>query len=196
MRKSIVVAVSLLFVVVSAIAQQQPSRSNAVSVFVTDLSLSSSGGPTGTKLGAGYGAAFEHMFNDRFSGEVSVTSERQQRTFFTVNSTGAIVFDFRRSNTLYPIDANASYHFLTNGPWKPYVGAGLRYVSYTFHGDSALGSFQNTTRSVNPEVSGGITYQFRPNLGLRFDAKQIVGSNGSDIGDPAFKASVGLSLRF
>jgi outer membrane protein W len=190
-----IVAVALLFVVVSAFAQQ-PSRSNAVSVFVSDLSIGASGG-NGTKLDAGYGAAFEHMFNDRFSGEVSVTSERQQRTFFTVSPTRVISVDFRRSNTLYPIDANASYHFLTSGRWRPYVGAGLRYVSYTFHGDSALGPYQNTSRSVAPEVSGGITYQLRPNLGLRFDAKQIIGRNGSDnIGDPAFRASLGLSLRF
>ena len=196
MRKSIIVGVSLLFVVVSAFAQQ-PVRSNAVSVFVSDLSLSSSDGPNGTKLGAGYGAAFEHMFNDRFSGEVSVTSERQRRTFFSVSPTGVLSADFTRSNILYPIDANASYHFLTGGRWRPYIGAGLRYVSYTFHGDSARGPFQTTSRSIDPEVSGGITYQLRPNLGLRFDAKQIVGTNRSDIiGDPKFKASFGLSLRF
>jgi outer membrane protein W len=190
MRKSIVVAVSLLFLVAPAFAQH-PAHSNTVSVFVSDLTLSQSRS-SGASLDAGYGAAFDHMFNDRLSGEVSVTSERQRRTFGSLSATGALTL-FTRSNTIYPVDANVSYHFLTNSRWKPYAGVGMRYVSFTSTEFSPSG---RTWRTVNPEVSGGITFQFRPNLGLRFDAKQILGGDQSIIADPAFKASVGLSFRF
>src|SRR5437773_12430196 len=81
MKKSMVMAVSLLFVVASAFAQQ-PSRSNSVSVFVTDLSLSGSD-VSGSRADAAYGAAFGHMFNERFSGELSVTNQHF-REFFTI----------------------------------------------------------------------------------------------------------------
>ena len=65
-----------------------------------------------------------------------------------------------------------------------------------------------TSRAVAPEVSGGITYQIHPDLGVRLDAKRIFGGmktyitepvfKGSDAMSfvPAFQVSVGLSLRF
>jgi outer membrane protein W len=193
MRKSMIVAISLLFVVVSAFAQQ-PGRSNAVSVFVTDTELGGSS-TSGTRFGADFGAALEHMFNDRVSAEVSVTSQRSHSNVTTFSPAGTPTFS-TRSDRLYPIDANVSYHFFTDSRWKPYLGAGLRYVSDTVRGDGMLSASRFTTRTTDPEVSGGITFQFRPALGLRFDAKQIVGSSRSTIADPKFKASVGLSLRF
>jgi outer membrane protein W len=193
MRKSIIVAFSLLFVVVSAFAQQ-PSRSNSISVFVTDSELdwSSSGG---TRFGADFGAALDHMFNDRFSAELSVTSQHNIR-YVTTFSPAGLPTTITHSARLYPIDANVSYHFFTDSRWKPYLGAGLRYVSDTVRGDGPLGGYRLATRTTDPEVSGGITFQFNQRLGLRFDAKQIIGSSRSTVADPQFKASVGLSLRF
>ena len=49
-----------------------------------------------------------------------------------------------------------------------------------------------TLKKAAAEVQSGKLF----NLGLRFDAKQIVGGNRSFIGDSALKGSVGLSLRF
>jgi outer membrane protein W len=193
MRKSMVIAVSLLFVVASAFAQQ-PNHSNGVSLFISDLSVFHSSS-AGTRVDAGYGAAFDHMFSSRVSGELSVTSQRSRSFITTFGPSGApttIAF----SERTYPVDANVSYHFLTDSRWKPYVGAGLRYVTATLHGDPAFGHAEFTTRSVDPEVSGGVTFQFRPALGLRFDAKQIVGSSRSYLSDPDFKVSVGLNFRF
>lgn len=193
MRKSIVIAVSLLFVVASAFAQQ-PSRANGVSVFVSDLSVFHSS-TNGTTIDAGYGAAFDHMFSNRVSGELSVTSQRF-RSFITTLTPSGVPTTIAFSERTYPIDANVSYHFLTDSRWKPYVGAGLRYVSSSVHTGTGFGSHELTSRSVDPEVSGGVTFQFRPALGLRFDAKQIVGSNGSYMGDSDFKVSLGLNFRF
>jgi len=97
---------------------------------------------------------------------------------------------------LYPIDANVSYHFLNGSRWKPYLGAGVRYVSDSLHFSGPYRSNRFTENSVDPEISGGITFQFNPALGLRFDAKQIIGYSRGYGTNPNFKGSVGLSLRF
>jgi outer membrane protein W len=194
MRKSIVIAASLLFVVTSAFAQQ-PNHSNSVSVFVSDLSIFHSS-TYGTRVDAGYGLSFDHMFSNRVSGELSVTSQRF-RSFATIPGPADQPTTVSFSDRSYPIDANVSYHFLTDSRWKPYVGAGLRYVSDTLHSGGSFGVHEFTSRSVDPEVSGGVTFQFKPAFGLRFDAKQIIGSSNRSYGsDPDFKASVGLSFRF
>ena len=193
MRKTMVVTAFLLFAAMSVFAQQ-PSHPNAVSVFVSDLSFASGSG--GTHFDASYGAAFDHMFSDRFSGGVSVTSQRFRQSIFSVSPTGLPVSS-TFTQTIYPIDANVSYHFFTGSRWKPYAGVGVRYVSETFHGSGALGSDHFSTHSVDPEVSAGVVFQFRPNLGLRLEAKQIVSDNSGALhGDPTFKGSVGLSFRF
>jgi outer membrane protein W len=193
MQRSIVIAVSLLFVVASAFAQQS-SHSNTVSVFVSDLSISHTD-QNGTDVDASYGVAFNHMFNNHVSGELSVTSQRIRQSVTTISAAGAPIFT-SYSDTLYPIDANVSYHFLTDSRWKPYLGAGVRYLNSTVYGSSPFGNYRNNLHSIDPEVSGGVTFQFRPNLGLRFDAKQIVGNSNSALGDTAFSGSVGLSFRF
>jgi hypothetical protein len=61
---------------------------------------------------------------------------------------------------------------------------------------SPLNSHRFTSRTLDPEVSGGVTFQFRPKLGLRLDAKQTVGNSGSVLGDGQFSGSVGLAFRF
>jgi outer membrane protein W len=193
MRKSMVVAVSLLFVVASAFAQQR-SPSNTVSVFVSDLAISHTDA-SGTDLDASYGVAFDHMFNQHLSAELSVTSQSIQRVVTTFSDPGPATYR-SYTDTLYPIDASVSYHFITEGRWKPYVGGGLRYLDNTISFNGPLGRYRLGSRTIDPEVSGGVTFQFRPNLGLRFDAKQIIGSSHSDIGDNALSGSVGLSFRF
>jgi outer membrane protein W len=192
MRKSIVVTISLLFVAASAFAQQ-PVGSNAISVFVTDGEISKSS--NGTRFGTDFGAALEHRFSSRLSAELSVTSQRANQFVTTLTPAG-----FPTTTThlgrIYPIDANVSYHFFNESRWKPYLGAGLRYVSDTVRATTNTGNYRFSTSMTEPEVSGGITFQFTPRLGLRFDAKQVLGGDHPIIADPLFKASVGLSLRF
>src|SRR5438128_459762 len=124
MRKSIVVAATLLFIVVSAFAQQ-PTRSNTISVFVSDLALSDSSS-RGFRSDAGYGLALDHMFNDRVSVELSVSRQTIQRYIVTLGTTTELPLSNFHSVALYPIDANVAYHFVSGSRWKPYVGAGLR----------------------------------------------------------------------
>jgi len=191
MHKPIVVAVSLLFVVASAFAQSR--RSNAISVFVTDMSSGASGSPA--RFDTAYGVSFERMFSERFSAEVSVTSQNARRVVRRFSTGSAPTFGVA-SNCLYPIDATLSYHFLKDHRWQPYLGAGLRYVRDTFHGPGLFYEYFPTVTTVDPEVSGGLIIQLNRTLGLRLDAKQILGSRRSTVADPEFKASAGLSFRF
>jgi outer membrane protein W len=202
MWKPIVVAASLLFVVASALGQEA-RHSNAVSIFATDMSVGNSGA-NGAKFDAAYGspkvdtaygASFDRMFSDRLSAEVSVTSQNSRRVVRTFSSGSAPTYGIA-SIRLYPIDATVSYHFLTHNRWNPYIGAGLRYVKDTYHGPGPLYEYYDTIRKVDPEVSGGLVFQFNPTLGLRFDAKQVLGCDHSAVADPELKVSAGLSFRF
>jgi outer membrane protein W len=194
MRKLIVVTVSLLFVAASAFAQDT-ARTNAVSVFVSDAMVTYSSS-SGSRLDVSYGGAFDHMFNRHISAELSVTSQPARRYSSTFVTTGQPVLSSSLVH-FHPIDANVSYHFLTDSRWKPYVGGGLRYLNNSVIVTGLFGETHRfTTRTVDPEISGGVIFQFRPTLGLRFDAKQIVGNSGSVLGETAFTGSVGLSFRF
>ncbi|HXH40234.1 MAG TPA: outer membrane beta-barrel protein [Thermoanaerobaculia bacterium] len=188
MRKAIIVATSLLFVVGSAFGQQ-PNRSNTVSVFASDLSIGRN------YFDTSYGAAFGHMFNKNWSAELSVTRQ-PIRQYFTTFVAGGVPTTTNSSDQIYPIDASISYHFLTNGRWKPYVGGGLRYLNRSVPGDGPLGKYRIYFRSTDPEITGGVTFQFRPNLGLRLDAKKMVGSSRSVLGDSSLSGSLGLSFGF
>src|SRR3954453_16432940 len=185
MRKSILIAALLLFAVAPVFAQQA-DHSNAVSIFVSDLSLIHSS-ERGTKLDASYGAAFSHMFNKHLAAELSVTSQPIQRTIIVASASAPVYFTSREH--LYPIDANLSYHFLNDSRWKPYVGGGVRYLENTVRFDLPTGVRRFSHRTVDPEITGGVKGQFRPNLGLRFDAKKSIGSSSSILGDSAFTGS-------
>ena len=197
MPKAVAVAASLLFFAASVFAQQT-SRSNSVYIFATEISQSNIGRAT---IDSAYGASFDHLFTERFSGELSVSRQRFRRyvAVFT-NSSEPASTNAPFTDWLYPIDATVSYHFLGDSRWKPYLGAGLRYVNDTFHGYEAIGTrtplYRAAVSTIDPEVSGGITWQFSRALGLRLDAKQVLGSGRSDVADPEFKASAGLSFRF
>ena len=134
------------------------------------------------------------MLGDRFSAEVSVSSQGFQRTVEMIGTTSEPVTT-TFTGRLYPIDANVSYDLLTNSRWKPYIGAGVRYVNDTFHVAGRRINYY-ASRNIDPEVTGGITLQLNPSFGLRLDAKQVLGSYRSAVTDPDFKASVGLSFSF
>jgi outer membrane protein W len=193
MRKTVVVAISLLFVVASAFAQQN-SRSNSLSVFVSDPTLEWTK-TNGTSASAGYGLAFDHMFTNRVSVELSLTRQRVGQSVTVIGTNGSATTT-ALTDTAYPFDAVASYHFLTDSRWRPYVGAGLRYVSESFRVQTGLTAYRQTTYQADPEVAAGVIFQIRPSLGLRLDAKQIVGNRRSDTADRAFKGSIGLTFRF
>ncbi|MGH9418619.1 MAG: OmpW family outer membrane protein, partial [Thermoanaerobaculia bacterium] len=171
MQKTIVAIASLLFVVGSAFAQDA-ARSNSITVFAPDLEVDHS--DSWTRVSYGYGASLAHMFKNRVSAELSVTHESVGVAINAFLDNG-VEKPYRLWTTVYPVDASVSYHFLTNSRWKPYLGAGLRYASFDFS-SGGVAPVRVTERNFDTEVSGGVVFQFRPNFGLRFDAKQILGN--------------------
>jgi len=178
---------SCFFLIASSTFAQQ--RSNAVSVFAV-----TGGNAGGAKVDAAFAASFERSFGDRFSAELSVSSQRSRRVFDLVGTTSEPLIA-TVTKRLHPIDLNVSYHVLTRGRWKPYVGGGLRYVDDAFR-VAGRRILYSAGRTIDPEVSGGIALQFNPTFALRFDAKQVLGSHRANVADPEFKASAGLSLSF
>jgi|GEM_PF-504512 len=205
MHRSIVVAVSLLLFATFSFGQQA-KQSNTISLFVSDLSLSGSNS-TPFRSDAGIGAAIDHRFNDRVSAELSITHQSFQRHIVELTPT-VIPASYDRTVGLYPIDANLFYHFSNVSHWKPYLGAGVRYVGVSEHFAGPLGGYDLTSRAIAPEVSAGITYQLRSNLAVRVDAKRIVSGIKSYITKPIFEhsdafnfeppfiASIGLGYSF
>jgi outer membrane protein W len=204
MRRPIFIAASLLFVVATAYAQQA-STASSVTIFVSDLALSDLRS-VGERSNAGYGVALEHMFTERISGQLSVSRKTYQRRVITF--VGVVPVTSFPEFALYPVDADVSYHFGSSSHWKPYAGVGLRYEQISVDLSSPLRADVVTSRAVAPELIGGLTYQFRPELGIRLDARQVVRSERSYITKPvfygldqpsfvpAFQASLGLSFRY
>jgi outer membrane protein W len=186
-------ALSCFFLIASSAFAQQ--RSNTVSVFA--VTGGNAGGARifgGARVDAAYAASFDRRFSDRFSAELSVSSQRSRRVFDLVGTTSEPLIA-TVTKRLHPIDLNVSYHVLTRGRWKPYVGGGLRYVDDAFR-VAGRRILYSAGRTIDPEVSGGIALQFNPAFAFRLDAKQVLGSHRANVADPEFKASAGLSLSF
>lgn len=206
MRSPIFIAASSLLFVVAAASAQQRNTANAVTIFASDLALSDLRS-TGERSNAGYGVALDHMFTDRISGELSVSRQTYRRHVTTIVTGGFPVSSFAQFE-LFPVDADVSYHFGSGNHWKPYAGVGLRCVGMSEDLGGSLGPNVIRSRAVAPEVVGGLTFQFRPELGIRLEAKQLIRSAKSHITKPffpqfdepgfvpAFQASLGLSFRF
>jgi outer membrane protein W len=193
MHKAVAATATLLLFAAAAFAQQ-PSRPNSISVFATKQKATSGN----AMVDSAYGASFDHMFSDRWSGELSVSSQRSRRhlrIFTTSTEPTNVLYAYR----IYLVDANVSYHFLSGSRLKPYLGAGLRQVNDTFHGYEGVSRtafYRGPVHTLDPEISGGITLQLNRTFGLRVDAKQVLGNNRSNVADPERKASAGLSFRF
>ena len=172
MRKLIVLCT--LLVSTAAFAQEKP---NGLFVFVTDPTYTSSRS-TGGRWDGAFGVALQRMFTPRFSGELSVSRQSDRSGFTTFNPDGTVLEShvFTRYST--PVDLTARYHFLNDSTWKPYAGIGGRWVDSRGFLD----------------LTGGVLWQFRPSLGLRFDGKLLFG--GQTRFDNRFNGSAGLTWRF
>jgi Outer membrane protein beta-barrel domain len=174
MRKLIVVAVCFL---VSTAAVAQQNKPNGLFVFVTNPSWGYSTG-SGSNWDASFGVALQRMFTPNLSGEVTVSHERHTGRVLSFDPNGNVIDSRTFTDDFTPVDLTARYHFLNDSAWKPYAGVGARYVE-----GRAIGG-----------LTGGVVWQFRPALGLRFDAKVLLG-NQSRFTD-TFNGSVGLAWRF
>lgn len=84
-----------------------------------------------------------------------------------------------------PPKLSVNYHIPTNGPWKPYVGAGLNYTTF-FDEDSSLGDL-DVDDSFGFSAQAGLDYLISDTGALRlnvrwFDIEADVSLDGNDIG--------------
>ena len=112
----------LLLIAPAAFAQQR----NDFTVFVSNFGVSTS---QNTRWHVDYGAAVNTSFTPRFSAQLSVTSEQHHTYPYVVDSSGYINQVDPVSFHTYPIDLTAHYRFINDTRWKPFLGAGVRYVA-------------------------------------------------------------------
>ena len=167
-----------LLVAIPVFAQEHP---NSVFVFVTNPggSWTSSDGTTFT---GEVGAAFQRMLAPEWSVEAAI-ARRWDRSGFTTFDSGGNVIEHRifTSHTT-PVDLGGKYHFLTQSSWKPYAGVGVRWTDASSN-SKLLGA-----------AGGGVLWQFRPAVALRFDGKVYFGPKPAYL-DTA-SVSVGVVWRF
>jgi len=186
---------ALLAVVVFAVPlfAQQPKNDFQIFAYASDVGVTWSES-YGTAINSNYGLALSKFVAPHWSMELSVSTQKWWEYAPGVIHFGDPIVRSRR--TSYPVSLDGQYHFFNDSRWKPYLGGGVRYLENTTRFDLPTGVRHFSHRTVDPEIAGGVTFQFRPNLGLRFDAKKIIGSSSSILGDSALSGSAGLSFRF
>ncbi len=70
-----------------------------------------------------------------------------------------------------PPTLSLNYHIPTDGPWKPYVGAGINYTAF-FDEESPLGTL-SLDNSWGLSVQAGIDYEVSPNAAVRANIRWI-----------------------
>jgi outer membrane protein W len=185
MRNPVFLVIALLFVIAPAAFAQQK---NDFSIFVNGPA-SLAGGSAGTRADGGIGVSFARLFTPRISGQLSFSFEQRRSYPYVVNANGSITQVTQATLHTFPIDATARYHLFDDSRWKPYLGAGFRYVGAP-SADSRFG-YQS---HLNPEIVGGTIYQIRPSIGIVLEGKQLLGNR--EPYDPSFKASAGMSWRW
>ena len=182
MRKFVPVLLTLLAVSASAQTLDKPTR---VSFFLSNFALGWSEGG-GSFLDSGVGIALERRFSRRWSAELAVSREEHdvQPSFFN-----PAVYELRT----YPVDAVVRYSFLdVHTQWRPYVGAGVRYVGAPDEPPGILIEYDN---QVSPEIVAGVEFNGGESWSLHAGARQLVREHEPDF-DDWFKISIGVGWRF
>jgi outer membrane protein W len=132
----------------------------------------------GAVFDAGVGVALEHRFTPRWSMELEAAREVHdyQPSFFDPT-----VIEF----LTYPVDGFVRYSIqTTNVRWRPFLGAGARYVSAP---NEPAGAQYDS--ELSPEIGAG------DSLSIVFDAKALA-QNDVPHWDELLKVSVGVGWRF
>jgi len=180
----------LVFLAVVALAlpafAQQPKNDFQIFVYTSNVGITSTDS-NGTTVDGGFGLAVSKFVAPHISAEASVTSQD-----WWEYEPGPYHFGdpiIRHRHTTYPISLDGQYHFFNSSRWKPYLGAGVRYVE-------PHAQLRNIGARISPEVVGGVSFMFTPSFSLRFDAKQEIRSSSGPAYDPLSRVSVGLGWHF
>jgi len=167
-------------------AQQQPHNDFQVFAYLSDVGISWNES-NGAVADANFGIAVSKFVSPRVSVELSVTKQGWWEYEPGPFVLGQPVVRFK--HTVYPISLDGQYHFLTDSRWKPYLGAGVRYVQPN-------AQLRDISPRISPEINGGVAFMATPRLSIRFDAKQALRSQGGPGYDPGSRISVGVGWHF
>jgi opacity protein-like surface antigen len=181
MRFRVVVCIAVLLLVSPAGFAQ----SNRVSLYVANPGHFG-GGEFGSHYTGGAALSLSHFWTPRFSTEVVVAAERDYDGYVLFNRDGSVREKQEFGYTTYPIDLLVQYQFRTDSRWRPYAGAGMRYVNRP-------SAFRTGTKFAG-ELDGGVLFMIKPRLALVFDGR--LSAAHSTNWNPSFKPSVGLGWRF
>lgn len=149
----------------------------------TYLDMANSSDPVG-----GVGPSDRITVNNKWIPEFDVTY------FFTPNIAAELVLTVPQRQNVY-LDGNkvgtfkhlppsllVQYHFIPNGTFRPYVGAGLNFTRI-WGADIAGGALQLDSWSVGPALQIGMDYKLTRNWFLNADIKKIWLSSDVKAGD-------------
>lgn len=179
MRNTITtLAVVLSLASVPASSQELGRR---ISLFASGLDYQSAGA-SDHELHGGIGIGFGYRWTPRWGLELSATAQKFRGQPVGVEpDTGLLIREVVRSQ---PVDALLQYHLGGAARWKPYVTAGVHYL------DAA-----DASSSLSPQAGVGVFFGLRPGLWLKAEARYVL-ANSTAQHDPAFKPSLGMSVKF
>jgi outer membrane protein W len=161
MRKPIIPA--LLLFALPAFAQSSPDSLRINGFFVNSGDTHRFSSDNGERA---YGGGIEYFASKNLSIQAAVSSEftvvtRLISTFGPADE--PIILPATAFGRLHPIDAVVRYHFDSGPRWKPYIGAGTRYIEVA------------GTHNWRPEVNAGLTFALTRHLGIDADIRQLYG---------------------
>lgn len=177
---------ALLLFAVPLFAQQQSKSDFQIFVYSSNAAITWSE-RYGTAVDQTLGAAVSMKITPRVSIEAATIAQKWWEYEPGPYQFGVPITRIRR--TVYPISLDGQYHFLTDSRWKPYLGAGVRYVN-------PKSTFYDVGTRVAPEITGGVSFMITPHLSVRFDGKQEIQSQTGPAYDPLSRASIGLAWHF
>lgn len=166
-------AIALGAVATPAMAADEAQGNWMIRLRGTYLDMANKSDPVG-----GVGASDRITVNNKWIPELDITY------FFTPNIAAELVLTVPQKQNVY-LDGNkvgtfkhlppsllVQYHFLPNGTFRPYVGAGLNFTRI-WGADIAGNSLQLDSWSVGPALQIGMDYKLTKNWFLNADIKKV-----------------------
>ncbi|KJK20873.1 membrane protein [Burkholderiaceae bacterium 16] len=203
----VVAAIALLGSVAAAPAMAAPDETQGnwmVRLRATYLDMADKSDPIG-----GVGASDRITVNNKWIPELDVTY------FFTPHIAAELVLTVPQKQNVY-LDGNkigsfthlpptllVQYHFIPNGTFRPYVGAGLNFTRI-WGADIANNSLSLDSWSVAPALQIGMDYKLTKNWFLNADIKKVwlssdvkaAGVKVSNVSLDPWLFSMGVGYRF
>lgn len=161
-------------------------RARAINVF-PDESSTVTGLATGTEAKAESVWTpefdFTYFFTDNVAAELILATSKHDMSTNTGIDLGEV--------WVLPPTINLQYHFLPEGKWRPYAGAGLGYIFY-YNEDSGVTSNIEYDDGISYSLQVGMDYEIDRNWALNADIKRLWHNTDVRIADGAINADIDL----